>query len=65
MSGAFICKLCHGTEAARIGRGQFLDECRALGARSVTGQEFFRPSVIDYAKDELSIDDIRVVPGRP
>jgi 2-polyprenyl-3-methyl-5-hydroxy-6-metoxy-1,4-benzoquinol methylase len=44
------------------GRGQFLDECRALGARSVTGQEFFRPTVIDYAKNESSIDDIRVVP---
>jgi 2-polyprenyl-3-methyl-5-hydroxy-6-metoxy-1,4-benzoquinol methylase len=44
------------------GRGHFLDECRALGARSVTGQEFFRENVIDYAKNELSIDDIRVVP---
>jgi 2-polyprenyl-3-methyl-5-hydroxy-6-metoxy-1,4-benzoquinol methylase len=44
------------------GRGHFLDECRALGARSVSGQEFFKANVIDYARNALSLDDVRTVP---
>jgi 2-polyprenyl-3-methyl-5-hydroxy-6-metoxy-1,4-benzoquinol methylase len=44
------------------GNGHFLSECLALGASSVTGQEFFRSNVIAYATNELSLDDIRSVP---
>jgi 2-polyprenyl-3-methyl-5-hydroxy-6-metoxy-1,4-benzoquinol methylase len=44
------------------GKGYFLRECLSLGAASVSGQEFFRGNVIAYARNELSIDDIRSVP---
>lgn len=43
------------------GKGQFLRECRDLGAASVTGQEFFNQRPLDYARGELGIDDIRTV----
>jgi 2-polyprenyl-3-methyl-5-hydroxy-6-metoxy-1,4-benzoquinol methylase len=44
------------------GKGHFLRECLSLGATSVAGQDFFRGSAIAYAKNELSIYDIRSVP---
>jgi 2-polyprenyl-3-methyl-5-hydroxy-6-metoxy-1,4-benzoquinol methylase len=44
------------------GTGHFLRECLDLGAAKVSGQEFFRGSVIAYARERLAIDDIRTVP---
>jgi 2-polyprenyl-3-methyl-5-hydroxy-6-metoxy-1,4-benzoquinol methylase len=44
------------------GNGDFLRECRSLGATSVSGQEFLHGEAISYARNELSIDDIRTVP---
>jgi 2-polyprenyl-3-methyl-5-hydroxy-6-metoxy-1,4-benzoquinol methylase len=44
------------------GNGDFLRECRSLGAASVTGQEFLHGDAISYARNELAIDDIRTVP---
>ena len=44
------------------GNGHFLSECLSLGAATVTGQEFFRGTPIEHAREQLGIEDIRDVP---
>jgi 2-polyprenyl-3-methyl-5-hydroxy-6-metoxy-1,4-benzoquinol methylase len=44
------------------GNGLFLRECLTRGASGVTGQEFFRGTPMEYAREALSLEDIRSLP---
>lgn len=43
------------------GKGLFLRACRDLGAAAVTGQDCFNKRLIDFARNERGIADLRTV----